>query len=48
MRERWVEYHTHMATLHGRLAEEHEAKALELENGQRYDDKRKKFERGEN
>jgi hypothetical protein len=33
MRERWVEYHTHMATLHGRLAEEHEAKALELENG---------------
>jgi hypothetical protein len=35
MRERWHEYHCHMATLHGRLADEHQAKAEELENGHR-------------
>jgi hypothetical protein len=30
MRERWTEYHTHMAMLHGRLADEHAHKAEKL------------------
>lgn len=30
MRERWTEYHTHMAELHGRLSEEHAHKAEKL------------------